>query len=158
MAINADWVRWLAASIGIHFSAVKGDYTLYIEGDERDTDDLRTFGELRVDGPFIKTLPNRLYYLDVEINILIQSHMDPQDLYAGLKAVGQFATGFENVIKVYKFGDGPNDDDTLLGCLRLMTSKNDNTIDISQFGIIRQDTRITQYTIEGHYRMELQPA
>jgi len=156
MPINIDWIRWTFASIAKHFDDAKGTYPLYIEGDERDTDDLRTFGELRMDGPFITTLPNGLFYLDIEINVLIQSHMSLTDLYAGLKAVGQFATAFVNVIKTYKFGDGGNDDNTLLGCFRLRTGRTHNTIDVSQFGIIRQDTRITQYTIEGHYRMELQ--
>ena len=156
MPINVDWVRWSVASLNDHFNGIKGIYPLYIEGDERDTDDLKTFAELRFDGPFIKYPCKNLYYLDIEINILVQAHMDPNDLYAGLKAVGIFATGFTNTIKAYKYGNGVNDDDSLLGCFRLRTDRNHDEIAVGQFGIIRQDTRLTQYTIEGHYRMELQ--
>jgi len=156
MAINQDWPRWTVASIAKHFNANRGDYPLYIEGDDRDTNELRIFRELRFDGPFIKNPSRGLYYLDIEVNILIQAHMDPEDLYAGLKAVGIFATAFTNVIKAYRYGGGANDDDTLLGCYRLKSSRTNDSIDIGQFGIIRQDTRLTQYTIEGHYRMELQ--
>ena len=150
------WVRWSIASLSVHFDANKGTYPLYIEGDERATTNLKTFGELRFDGPFIKNPSNGIYYLDIETNILVQAHMDPDDLYAGLKAVGVFAAAFVNRIKAYKYGNGINDDDTLLGCYRLMTTRNNDSVDIGQFGIIRQDTRLTQYTIEGHYRMELQ--
>jgi len=156
MAINQDWLRWTVASLAKHFDAARGIYPLYIEGDERNTNELRIFGELRFDGPFIKNPSKGLYYLDIEVNILIQAHMDPDDLYAGLKAAGVFASAFDNSIKAYKYGTGANDDDTLLGCYRLMSGRTNDTVDIGQFGIIRQDTRLTQYTIEGHYRMELQ--
>jgi len=156
MALNANWVRWLVASLNKHFDAAKGAYPLYIEGSERDTDHLRDFGELRFDGPFIRNPCKGLYYLDIEVNVLVQSQMDPTNLYAGVVAVGVFSAAFAHIIKVYKFGTGEDDDDTLLGCLRLRDDRTHNTIDISQFGIIRQDVRLTQYTIEGHYRMELQ--
>jgi len=155
MAINQDWLRWTVASIAKHFDGLKGDYPLYIEGDERDTDHLKTFGELRIDGPFIRNPCKDLYYLDIEVNVLVQAHLDPTDLYAGVKAAGSFAAAFVHIIRTYKYGDGVNDDDTLLGCYRLMGSRNNDSIDIGQFGIIHQDTRLTQYTIEGHYRMEL---
>ncbi len=156
MPINPYWIRWTVASIATHFTAARGNYPLYLEGDERDTDQLKNFGELRIDGPFIKTLPMGLFYLDIEVNVLIQSHMDPTNLYVGLTAAGVFAAAFANVIKAYKFGNGVADDDTLLGCYRLRNARNDNTVDISQFGIVSKDTRLTQITIEGHYRMELQ--
>jgi len=156
MEINANWIRWLYASCAKHFDGVKGSYHLYIEGAERATSGLENFGEFRMDGPFIKRPCKGLVYLDVEINLLIQAVMDPQRIYDGLVCLGQFATGFTNVIKVYKYGDGVDDDDSLLGCLRQRDRKNENTIDVGNFGIIRQDTRITQYTLEGHYRLELQ--
>lgn len=155
MEINVDWYRWIVASIAKHFYGYKGTYHLYIEGDERDTDELQDFAELRTDGPFITRVCKQLMFLDVEVNLLIQSLMDPKDLYAGAKAVGVFARGFTNSINVYKYGNGPNDDDSLLGCLVIRTKRNENTVDIGNFGIIHQDTRITQFTIEGHYRLEL---
>lgn len=155
MEINIDWYRWMVASIAKHFDVYKGPYQLYIEGDERDTDDLKDFAELRTDGPFITRVSKGLMFLDIEVNLLIQSHMDPSDLYAGAKAVGIFARGFTNGINVFKYGNGENDDDSLLGCLTLRTKRNENTIDIGNFGIIHQNTRLTQFTIEGHYRLEL---
>jgi len=155
MEINIDWYRWMVASIAKHFDSFKGSYQLYIEGDERDTDELKNFAELRTDGPFITRVCKQLMYLDIEVNLLVQSHMDPSDLYAGAKAVGIFARGFTNEISVFRYGNGENDDDSLLGCLTLRTKRNEDTVDIGNFGIIHQDTRITQFTIEGHYRLEL---
>ena len=155
MNINPDWYRWIVASISKHFDSYKGTYFLYIEGDERDTDDIADFAELRTDGPFISQPCKGVKYLDIEINLLIQSAMDQEDLYAGVRAVGQFATGFTQVIKVFKFGNGVNDDDSLLGCLRTRAKRYEDTIDIGNFGIVHQDTKLTQYTIEGNYRLEL---
>jgi len=155
MDINVNWYRWIFASVAKHFDGVKGSYTLYIEGDERNTNEEQNFAELRMDGPFIKKPCKQIVYLDVEVNLLIQSIQDHTSLYAGLIAAGVFAAGFVDIIKVYKYGDGVPDDDSLLGCLRLRDDRNNDTIDLGNFGIIRPDTRITQLTIEGHYRMEL---
>jgi len=156
MNIHIDWYRWISASINKHFDGFKATYELYIEGDERDTDDLANFAELRTDGPFITQPCKGVKYLDMEINLLIQSVMDPEDLYAGVRTVGQFATGFTQVIKVFKLGDGVQDDGSLLGCLRTRAKRYEDTIDIGNFGIVHQDVKLTQYTIEGHYRLELQ--
>jgi len=155
MSIHPDWIRWSVASFADHFNSAKGDYELYLEGDDRDTDDLDIFAEFRVDGPFIKN-PSRNYYtLALEVNILIQAHMGLSNIYAGLIAVGVFAAAFTNTVKAYRYGTGVNDDDTLLGCYKHMNSRNNDSIDVGQFGIIRPDTRIRQYTLEGHYLMEL---
>lgn len=156
MAINQHWIRWSIASLAKHFDGLKGAYPLYVEGAERDTDHLKTFGEFRVDGPFITNPCKDNYYVDIEVNILIQAHMNPSDLYAGLKAVGQFAAAFVHNIRVYKYGDAAADDGTLLGCFVLRSARNNDSVDVGQFGIVHQDTRLTQYTVEGHYRMELE--
>jgi len=155
MSINIDWPRWTVASILQHFHSQRGDNALYLEGDERDTNKERAWAELRVDGPFFTNPCKGLHYIDVEINVLVQAHMDLEDLYAGLRIAGFFTSLFTNAITVRKYGDGVNDDDTLLGCLIARTDRSHDTIDLSQFGIIRPDTRLKQYTIEGHYRMEL---
>jgi len=156
MNINAHWVRWIISSVNTHFNSCKGSYTLYYEGDDRDTNDETDFAEVRVDGPFIKTPCKGLTYLDIEINLLIQSVVDPENLYQGLVTLGQFATGFTRTINVLKNGTGDDDDGTLLGCLTQRDRRTDDTIDIGNFGIIRPDSRITQHTLEGHYRLELE--
>lgn len=152
--IHFAWVRWIYASINKHFDDRKSKYNLYIEGDERTQSDEAEFAELRIDGPFILIPQKGLYYLDVEINVLTQTHLDPRKHYLAQEMVGTFAKAFSNIINVYKYGDGPLDDGSLLGCLHLQRDLRE-TIDINYYGIIKEDVKLTQSTIEGHYRLEL---
>lgn len=152
--MHCNLVRWCYASINKYFNDRKSNYTLYIEGDERMVQNLSEFAELRIDGPFITRPQKNLYILDVEINILCQTHNDPRSHYKAQNMVGVFASAFKNLIHVYKFGDGPLDDGSLFGCFHLSKDRRDS-IDINHFGIIKQDTKIVQTTIEGHYRLEL---
>lgn len=145
------WVRWLHASINKHFLDNKGTLPMYLEGDERTLQDEAEFYELRIDGPFIIQPQKNEYFLDVEINVLVQVHMRHDKLYNIQTAIGPIVKAFTNAICVYKYGDTPHDDDTLLSYLRL----NADSVDINYFGIIKEDTRLIQATIEGHYRMEI---
>lgn len=147
------WPRWINASIYKHFEDRKGDFEIYIEGDERTLTD-NEFVEVRIDGPFIERPHKFLFYLNVQINVLVQAHIDPIDLYKQERIAGIFLKAFTNTINVNKLGDGVFDDGTLLECLHLQRDKKEG-VAMNNFGIIRPDTRITQATIEGHYRLEL---
>ena len=151
--MHSAWVRWCYASINKFFDDKKNQYELYIEGDERTQLDETEFAELRIDGPFISNPQKKVHYLDVEINILCQTHLDPRRFYRAQVMVGNFVAAFENLIPVYRYGDGPFDDDSLLGCFHLI-GRNQG-VQVGYFGIVRQDTKIVQSTIEGHYRLEL---
>lgn len=151
---DANWIRWTHASVNKHFEDRKGIYDLYLEGDERTLQEKAEFAELRLDGPFI-TQPHKDYYiLNIEINVLIQTHMDSKKLYKTYDASGNFLKAFSNSICAYKYGDGPLDDQSLWGVYRL-SSRLPNNIDVNHFGIIKEDTRLTQTTLEGHYRLEV---
>jgi len=151
---HISWVKWLYASVNKHFMDRKGSYNLYIEGDERVFQNESEFAELRIDGPFIKQPQKNLYYFDLEINVLIQTHLDPNKLYKNLEAIGVFTKAFSNTICVYRYGDGIFDTSTLMGELHLQRDLGEN-VDINNYSIIKEDTRLTQSTIEGHYRLEL---
>lgn len=152
--IHQNWVRWCYASINKHFDSMKSSYALYIEGDDRTLQSEAEFAELRIDGPFIETPQKFLYYLDVEINVLCQTHLDPRRHYSAQVMVGVFARAFKNTISVYRYGDGPLDDGSLLGCFHLQRNRREK-VDVSYFGIIKNNVRILQTTVEGHYRLEL---
>lgn len=152
--IHFDWVRWCYASINKHFNDRKGQYELYIEGDVRTQLDEAEFAELRIDGPFISIPQKNLYLLDVEINLLCQTHLDPRQHYKAQQMVGVFVRAFRNIIRVHKYGDGPLDDGSLLECFHLSRNLRD-IIAIGYFGIIKSNIKIIQTTIEGHYRLEL---
>ncbi len=152
--LNFAWVGWIHTSINKHFEDRRLTFPLYLEGDERVENDQEDFAELRIDGPFILNPHKDLYYLDIEVNVLLQSVMDPKDLYKMQRLIGIFLAVFTNKIDVFKFGDGPLDDSTLLGCFKRQRDLKER-IDVNYFGIIRQDTRVIQATIEAHYRLEL---
>jgi hypothetical protein len=149
------WQRWLHASINKHFTDNKGPLPLYLEGDERTLQDQAEFYELRIDGPFILQPHKGFYFINVEINVLVQVHMDPRELYRVQDATGIITKAFRNAICVYKYGnDSDLDNQLLLGYLRLNRNL-DETVDINYFGIIKEDVRLTQATVEGHYQMQI---
>ena len=152
--IHPDWVRWCYASINKYFDDRKGQHELYLEGDKRTQQDEVEFAELRIDGPSIKRLARSCFYLNVEINVLCATHLDPRHHYTAQKMVGIFTKIFTNNIPVYKYGDGPFDDSSLLGCFRLLGGGGE-AVDVNYFGIIKSDTKLLQTSIEGHYRLEL---
>ena len=148
------WVRWVQISINKHFLERKGTLPMYLEGDERTLQDEAEFYELRVDGPFILQPHKDYYLLTVEINVLVQAHMRHDELYNIQTAIGPIVKAFSNAICVYKYGDTPHDDDSYFGALKLHREL-DEMVDVNYYGIIKEDTRLTQATIEGHYRMEI---
>jgi len=149
------WMKWIHASVNKHFTDNKGNLPMYLEGDERtDIEDNAEFYELRIDGPFILQPHKNLWFLDIEINVLVQTHMDSRQLYNNSIAMGPMLKAMSNTICVYKYGEDVLDDQSVLGILHLQRGL-DERVDINYFGIIRPDTRLTQSTIEGHYRMEI---
>ena len=103
-----------------------------------------------MDGPNITEVSKGCFYLDVAFNLLINSKVDPNDLYAIERIIGQFQQAFTNEIEVFKLGDGPNDDQSHLGCYVLQ-----GEIEINKFGLIQRGVRLMQSTLEARYRMTL---
>ena len=147
---RVDWARWTLIAFNKAADAQKtADYPVYIEGDERTTMLLRNFAEVRLDGPDMKQVSKDVHYLDVTFNLLINSKIS-NNLYELEETLGNFQKAFSNGIDVYKNGNGDNDDDSLLGCYLLQ-----DEIEVNKFGIIENDTRLTQATLEARYRMTL---
>lgn len=150
--INPNWIRWVTASCRVHFEANKGGYHLHFDGmDEDDLENQSTHAEYRIDGPSVTEFQGRQYRLDVAINILVQSKQDNVDLDKLKRIAGQFQSAFVSTINVYKFGDGPDDDRTvLLGCLVL-----NDRVRWNNFGVVDETLKLEQGTIEGRYRLYL---
>jgi len=156
--IDPNILRWVHASIATHFDDYKSGLKLYLEGAERDTGDETNFAEIRVDGPLIEIPQKGIMILIYDINVLIQSHLDPTSYYKMQDVMGVFVRGFTFTIPVYRYGIGPLDDQSFIECLRLHDehSMKGKMVEVNNFGIVRQDTRLTQATIEGHYRLTLE--
>lgn len=157
MAVNKNWPRWIFASVSKHFDAEKNGLKLFIEGQHRDTREDKDFLEFRLDGPYITEVSHNYFRLYIEVNVLVQSTKDQTSYHRIHENVGIAAAAFWNGIKVFKYGDGVGDDDSYLGCLRLVTdARGKERIQISHFGQIEPKTRLLQATVEGHYEMFLQ--
>ena len=157
-AINQNWPRWIFASISQHFEDGKGDYPLYIEGQERDTKGEDIHLELRVDGPYVYHHSKGDFTLYFEVNVLIQAKKTGINYHTLYDVIGQVVALFVN-IKVYKYGDAVGDDDSLLGCMKLISNREDRErIMVSHFGQLDPHVDVIQAGVEGHYDFSLQGA
>lgn len=155
MSKDKNIERWIFASICKHFDARKETLPLFIEGMHRDRIINQDQLELRIDGPYIVEESHNLFYYDYEINILVSSVINDTDLHQIYRDVGIVTSAFVD-IEVYKYGTGVDDDQSLLGCLRLkQSSGNREKIQVSNFGQIEPDVKLLQATVEGHYRLTL---
>lgn len=81
MAYDPNWPRWVQASVADHFktTANGSGYVSLVEGlEERTTafQDSPQRLEIRINGPRIQEQSHNSYYFEVDVNMLIHSHMD----------------------------------------------------------------------------------
>jgi len=142
--------RWLTASIFKHMDDRKGDWYCYIEGQERQTNEQHDWIEIRRDGPNLTETSKDYWYVYMEINVLISSAINKEDLYRIDRMVGTVVEAMKNFIRVYKYNDG----DELIGCLKLITDdKGKKRLQVNHFGQIEPKTPLLQASVEGHYEM-----
>jgi hypothetical protein len=155
MPSDPNWPRWIFASVSKHFQDRRGTLTFYIEGQERDSPMPTDLLEFRMDGPYETEISKNYWDLYIEVSILIQAMKDDKDYHRIHRYCGLVAQAFTS-IPVYKYGDGVDDDQTLLGCLNLVQNVGKHErIQINHFGQIEKDTPLLQSSVEGHYRMDL---
>lgn len=154
MSANPNWARWILASASKHFMqlAAANNLHIFIEGTNRQTDNVPTHFELRIDGPQATELSKGYWQLDAEINLLYKVSLS-DDTHASAKVAGILQSGMTDLC-IYRYGDGPADDDTFLGTLSLRQDAR-NPVRLNNFGQIAPELRISQGTVEGSYRMHL---
>ena len=156
MPLSQHLPRWIISSVSQHFEGRRQGIFMFIEGQLRDTSDLKDFFELRVDGPYYTELSKGFWRVYIEINVLIQSAQDKEDRFRIYKTAGVVAAAFEQVISIFKYGDEVGDDNSLVGCMKLLGDKEARErIQISHFGQVGPETGISQSTVEAHYVAEL---
>lgn len=153
--IDKNWTRWIFASVVKHFTDRRQGLTLFVEGQRRDTPQATTLVELRFDGPHYVEMTRDHWHIQVEINVLIQTAMDNASYHTHFANCGIVQVAFTDIM-VYRYGNGPDDDDTLLGCLRLLQDLRDrDRVETNQLGQIDKDIPLIHATLEGHYKMLL---
>ena len=155
--MNKHWPRWIFASVTKHFGDNLEDLDVFYEGQKRSAEDYSTdLVEVRVDGPYFLQLGATLWLAKMEANLLVQAAMDDHDFHKIHSMVGIVAKAFTSGIVVYKYGDGPDDDDSIIGCLELLQDRRDrDLLTINHFGQINPDRQLLQATVEGHYSIQL---
>jgi len=155
--LNPNIVRWTYASAARHFRNIASKYGIqyYVEGDNRNTDNLSEFIEFRMDGPFTLVPAKDEQWHHFDINVLGSIVMGYKNLYRPQEINGYIYGGFTLYIPVYKIGDESQDDGSIIGCLKLRREL-DQYIEVNQYGIVDKDTRIVQNSVEGHYRLAIE--
>jgi len=161
MAYDANWPRWVQASIAKHFKTVanSNSYASLVEEIEERTTAFQENPqrvEIKINGPFIKEQSKDYWYFSADAYVLIISHMDGtlDNAYLGTTMAGIMAQAAAATIPVNKLGAGVDDDQSLIGCLTLRRG-NDESVKVFHFGEIDTENRIRQLGVDVRLEMYL---
>jgi hypothetical protein len=150
MALDPNIPRWIKASVYQHITDLSNNaYPIYLNSYQGDS----TWAELRMDGPIIENYEFASFRFDVTFNILATCFCGT-DEYAIDRMVGILGTTLDNDICLYKYGTGPDDDQSMFGRLQQYPSK-DRKVDIVNFGLITPDSKFKRSSIEASYTLWL---
>ena len=149
--MRKHWNRWIYNSISTYFSVFADANSLYLyiagRSDEKDKHD--EFIELRISHVITSEISKNYYKINVNIDVLYSTHLIPEDGYRAQKIAGLIEYAITDIC-VYKYGNGSDDDDTLLGTLQLQDS-----VESNYFGQIRPDTRLLQGVTSASLQMTI---
>lgn len=157
---NENWDRWIFSTMSFDFvqqftNDPDVDFELFIEGTHRGLPEETELLEFRMNGPQ-RLQPSRgCFVLTVQINILIRSYMDDNDFHKMRRNVGKVVNWLAQNHCIFRYGDGPNDDQTLLGELHLKNRNRSDRMQINHFGQIDPKFRIEEATVEAEFEIHL---
>ena len=122
---------------------------MFIEGAYRTTNQVAAFYEFRFDGPFIKCLHSNNYFVEVELNILIQAPI-ASDLYLIERMAGPVLTTLDRSFEIHRYGGGPDDDQSFIFCMTPKSGPRE-ALKQSNFGQPEAVLKFQQTSIEAHY-------
>ena len=161
MSASPNWTRWIFASLATYLKqvATDNDIEALIEGVDDRTDAIMQAPqhvEIAITGPFSREMSRNYYELRVGVRILIQDRMDnpPKNRYSPQRVAGVYHEAMDAVIAVYRYGNDPGDDQTLLGCLSPAKGRND-MLRVFHFGQMTPTDRLRQSMVDCWYVMEL---
>lgn len=146
--------RWIYASASKAISSNADSAITFFEGTDKDTEP-QEGAEFRFDGPRLTEWSKGYFEVWVSINILVQTAMNDEDFHQKYRVIGKIINALRQSFSVFRFGDGVDDDDTLVGCMMLIQDKN-NRLQVNHFGQISPSLRLEHATVEAHYHMFLQ--
>ena len=159
--MDENLARWIFQSIAVHFESVANGISLpyLVEGIDERTDAIirADHVELRVTGPVIKEVSNGFYNVDATINFLFSKAMDlvSADAFDLIQWTGVFAAEMLEPIPINKKGTKPEDDGSLIGCIRVKKGRNE-AVRVYHFGQIDKETRVRQSEVDAVFDMTYQ--
>lgn len=151
------WTRWIVASFAKHFDDRRRGIRMFVEGQDHPDDPPDTeWMEVRVDGPFILEPSKGFFNITVEVNVMIATQKNDQDIYRHYRNCGTVNQAFLGPVKVFKYGTGIDDDQSLLGCFVLLRSFDQReALRVCHFGQLDATVPLMRSSVEGHYLMQL---
>lgn len=147
MSYNEFWPRNIVSSVMFYLDGNIPDWKVYIEGEDRDTNTVKEYVELRLDGPKAKELPDDYWLLTFDINVLC-TVSNKDDLYRISNLTGLIAKLLSASISI-------TDSDLVeLGCATLKTDHR-RLLEINNFGATEINGSIMQSTVESHQKINL---
>lgn len=158
--VNENWARWVFATMsGDFYNALDADpdidFEIFIEGTHKGLPTEKELLEFRVDGPQTRQPSRGCFVLEFEINILVRSYMDDDDFHKMRKACGKVVAFLGKNHCIYRYGDGPNDDDSLLGTLQLKNRRKNEPVRVNNFGQTDPQYRIEEATVAALFEIHL---
>lgn len=161
MPANPKWTRWIHASLGKYLKTVATSLSVpsLVEGVEDRSEAFMAAPdrvEIRVNGPFSQELSQGYYRLYVDVNVLVNSTMGgaTKNPYTLDDILGAYHNAMDGAVAIYRFGTGPEDDGSLLGCLTPRPGKNES-IRVLLFGQLNTVEQIKQGMVDARYVMYL---
>ena len=151
--MNANWPRWIFASICEHASFTLGTgRELFVEGTKRVADASADRYELRTNGPFFNEISAGVWRTEVTVNILVSCTMDDANFQTLQTNIGIALGIVVPTIPLYQYGSQSGiDDDQLFACMTLM-----NGPVITQYGQVNPSIEVVQATVQGRYKVLLE--
>jgi hypothetical protein len=143
------YTPWITASVWKFVDSRRNTLPMYVEGQNRKTQDENLYIEVRLDGPVVCPCGSAgEYRFTVELNILVSCTYDEKDVMKLKKAAAIVIAMLNSDICVLKYGS----DESYVGTLQLVTS---DEIQFSDFGRIEPTNEVHQGSVEAHYIMYL---
>lgn len=157
---NPALTRWVMASVAKYFSdtGTAASIPTLVDGLETHTEEFVSQSEraeIRVNGPYTKRMPG-CENARVTINILCSSVMGEsgKNVYGLDTTLGVFHAAADDDIPVFKYGSEVGDDSTQIGCLKLLSGKNDY-VRVIKFGQLEENTRLRQGMVSATYELDV---
>lgn len=154
--MNVNLPRWIFSSMSEHFRTIAPSGVRYfVEGvDEEEALDFQSDSMLfRMDGPIAHQSSGGEEWYRVEIQVLLTdlvglTNDNAYDIYSWAGIVQ--GDMLNNSLPVYRYGSGPEDDQSLVGCLEPDTTVRNN-IRVASYGMVDKDWRVKQVSVNGKF-------